>query len=307
MTDAIAPLAEPTAIDTTTPDLSWAMDLTAQTEPQGSPQFAAAAPGILRLGLDTIDPAALHGLQFYWLAGYVGGHWPDFHPMVQSYPQLAKAGRIFSYAVNSSEDADFCDCEAGDLSSAEVPGWLARQFARGAKRPGVYASWDEWANQGLLGDLAHYGKNIRRIVAHYTFVPQISHQGFDCQQYTDHYASRNIDGNVALDSFFETTTPAVNSLHYDWFPIGPFSSPHWGKLNERLIVEEYDGARQHPDKYKTYIPLLEAKLKWLADRIAWLAIYGEPQKNGKPDWSPSHRGWRYQHLIHRAHGMQFAA
>jgi len=266
--------------------------------------FTAEATATLRLGLDTVDITQLHGLQFYWCAGYVGGWWPTYSPLCNAYPSLQKAGRIFSYAVNAGQDADWLDCELGDATIAEVPGWLSRQFARGHKRPGVYANWDYWHNQGLQDNLAHYGSNIIRIVAHYTYVPQIAHPGFDVQQYTDRYASRNLDGNVALDSLFTEASPeVVNPLHYDRFATGPFPTKKWGKLNEREVVEEYDGARQHPDKYKTYLPQLEAKIKWLADRV-WTVAHN-PEKGGHPTWGEYHRGWRWQELIHRAHGMQF--
>jgi hypothetical protein len=297
MTDTTTPPAEEFfgAESTVTPDLSHLEMLL--------PEASAG----LRLGLDTIDVSQLHGLQFYWAAGYVGGWWPTAHPLAIAYPQLAASGRLFSYAVNDSEDADWCDCERGDLTVLQVPGWLSRQFARGSKRPGVYASWDTWTNQGLLDEVAHYGSNIVRIVAHYTYVAQISHAGFDVQQYTDHYASRNIDGNVALDSIFpQTPSPVIdNPMHYDRFDKGPFASPKWGPLNEREIVLDYDGARQHPAQYRTYLALLEAKLKWLADRV--YAVAHSPLVAGKPTWDLYYRGWRYQQLIHRSQGMQFVA
>jgi len=272
--------------------------------------FAALIPEAtaqLRLGLDTVDITQLHGLQFYWCAGYVGGWWPTYSPLCNAYPSLHSAGRIFSYAVNAGQDADWLDCELGDATIAEVPGWLSRQFARGHKRPGVYANWDYWHNQGLQDNLAHYGANITRIVAHYTYVPQISHPGFDVQQYTDRYASRNLDGNVALNSLFgpEPAPEVVNPLHYDRFATGPFLTRKWGKLNEREVVQEYDGARQQPDKYKNYLPQLEARLKWLADRV-WTVSHDPKNQDAKPTWGEYHRGWRWQELIHRAHGQQFA-
>jgi len=297
MTDTMAepaPVVDPQAFfgefDTTAPTML------APHVPEATPQ--------LRLGLDTIDVSQLHGLQFYWASGYVGGWWPTAHPLAVAYPGLAKAGRIFGYAVSAAQDADWCDCERGDLTVEQVPGWLSRQFARGHKRPGVYGSWDTWQNQGLRDQLARYGDNIVRIVAHYTYVAQISHPGFDVQQYTDRYASRNIDGNVALDTIFAAGPALQNALHYDRFATGPFPSARWGNVNEREVVLEYDGARQHPDQYQTYLPLLEAKLKWLADRV-WGVAHNPLGKDHKPTWGEFYRGWRWQELQHRARGMQF--
>jgi hypothetical protein len=259
----------------------------------------------LYLGVDCVDVNAVRGLQFYWCAGYAGGWWPTFHPLCLAYPALYKAGRIFSYAVSHVEDADLCDCERGDLSVEEVVPWLSRQFARGLKKPGVYASWDTWMNGGLHDLLAHYGSNIRRIVAHYTYVASLAHPGFDAQQFTDHFANRNVDGNVAISSMFTKHPPIqhVNRLHLERFT-GVYSTHKWGKLDERLIVEEYDGARKHPVKYKTYLPQLEARLYWLAHRVYSVA-HDEPLKNNKPSWAEYYRGWRFQQLAHRAHGIQF--
>src|SRR3974390_3148426 len=105
-------------IDTTHPDIQQ-FDLWLP----GQDFFDEMSAVQLRLGLDTIDPSVLHGLQFFWLAGYIGGNWPDFHPLCLAYPVLARAGRIFSYAVTASEDADWLDCELGDASVPEADPW----------------------------------------------------------------------------------------------------------------------------------------------------------------------------------------
>jgi len=285
------------------------MEMETTTSPADSsaevPVLLSDATVQLRFGLDAIDINQMHGLEFYWCAGYVGGKWPTYHPLTLAYPNLAKEGRIFSYAVSAVEDADWCDCEAGDLSVPEVFGWLSRQFARGHKRPGVYASWDTWSNGGLKERLAHYDDNIIRIVAHYTFIARISHPGFDAQQYTDRYDARNLDGNVALDSLFgHGSVPVDNHQHYDRFPMVNFPHPHWGKINEREVVQEYDRIRQHPDQFKHYRPLLESKLKWLADRV-WSVAHHPLNDHHRPTWALYHRGWRWQQLVHRSHGMQF--
>ena len=297
--DTTSPVIDPDEL--MLPDDGWAPNESTGSQP-------------LRLGLDCIDPNVLAGLQFYWCAGYVGGYWPDYHPLALRYPALAKAGRVKSYAVTASEDADWLDCEVGDATVAQCRPWVMRQFARGHKRPGVYANWARWSSEGLADELASFGSSIVRIVAHYTFVPAIAHAGYDVQQYTDRYAGRNIDGNVALDSVFNTPKPVVhpvvNQPHYDRFPTGPFPSAQWGALNERLVVEEYDGARKEPVKYKYYLPQVESKLKWLADRVANIAINQQPHTSPVgyvtgPSWDVDWRGWRYQQLAHRAQGMRF--
>jgi hypothetical protein len=298
VTVADIPTYDSSHIDTTTPDLSHLEFMV--------PAVATEAQAAYKLGLDTITVSALQGLQFYWLAGYAGGWWPTYHPMCLAYPDLYKAGRIFSYAVNWSEDADWCDCEKGDLTVQQTLLWLPRQFARGHKRPGVYASLDTWLHGGLKDATDHYGPNIVRGVAWYTYNPTIAVPWADFQQYTDRYAGRNIDGNMGKDEMFVHGPPVINSLHYDWFPTGPFSSKRWGNLNERLVVEEYDGARQHSQKYKNYIPILQSQLNWLASRVYNVA-HNPLGKDGKPTWGEFYRGWRFQQLIHRAHGQQFTS
>jgi hypothetical protein len=256
-------------------------------------------------GVDCVDVAAVAGLQFDFAMGYAGGWWPTYSPLCAAYPQLAAKGRVLSYAVSAGMQAELCDCERGDLTVAQVDPWIGRQADRGVWRPGVYASLNTWANGGLRDALAHRGQGIRRIVADWTYVAGVL-GGYDCQQWTDRYRGRNVDGNQAVASFLAPAPQPqhVNTPDYDVFE-GSYPTQRWGSLDERLVAEEYDGARQHPDQYATYLLKLEAQCKWLADRVAWVAIYAQPNVNGTPSWAPERRGRRYQELIHRAHGARF--
>ncbi len=260
------------------------------------------------LMLDCVDVHAVAGLKFYALAGYAGGSWPTFAPEVAAYPALAKANRVLSYAVNVTEDAELADCETGDLTVAQVRDiWLPRQFGRKVWRPGVYANLSRWRDEGLQDALAHYGSQIRRIVADWTYVEGPVLSGFDCQQFSDHYANRNVDGNSCLPSFFAPTAqpPHVNHPHYDWFSDGLFPTHKWGHLNERKTVEHYDQLRLHPDKHVIELHVSKAHLRWLAERDLFEAKHGSPHANHRPSWDVDHRGWRYQQLIRRAHGQRF--
>lgn len=87
--------------------------------------------------------------------------------------------------------------------------------------------------------------------------------------------------------------------HYGYFATGPFDS-RWGPLNERDIVEKYDRLRVFGVRNRTPLEPVRAELSFLAGRIAYVAERDEP-----PSWDQSHRGWRYQQLIHRSQGIRF--
>jgi len=261
------------------------------------------------LMLDTTDnPGVFSGLTFDALAGYVGGHWPTYAPEVAAYPKLAAAHRVCSYAVNVDEDAELGDCEAGDMTIDELVNiWLPRQIKRGVWRPGVYANQNRWSNEGLLAKLAHYGPLIRRIVAHYDYKEEAPPAGYDCKQFSDHWQGRNIDANTCLESFFPAAEqpPHKNPPHYDWFSDGTFTSK-LGNLNERASVEHYDKLRADPKSHGTpQFEMSRAHLRFLAQRVQFVAEHLRPLPNHHPDWRTDRRGWRRQQLARRAQGQRF--
>jgi hypothetical protein len=73
-------------------------------------------------------------------AGYVGGNWPSYSPLVRQYPNALHV----SIAVNSSENARVLDVETGDATPAEAPGWAARQRAGGNPYPVIYMNASTW-------------------------------------------------------------------------------------------------------------------------------------------------------------------
>lgn len=85
--------------------------------------------------LDSIYVANLPGGADAYL-GYVDGRWATFSELKARFPHT----HLLSMAVFASSDADGCDCEAGDLTPAQVPPWVLRQRRRGVARPVVYAS-----------------------------------------------------------------------------------------------------------------------------------------------------------------------
>lgn len=236
------------------------------------------------------------------VAGYVGGSWPDFSPLVKRFPTALHK----SVAVNSGEDADILDVETGDASPSQAPAWVNRQLSRGLKLPGIYANASTMtAVQTALNAAKIARTNYVLWVASWNNTADVP-TGFEAHQFIDHGPNgENIDISACDPSFWHTapSPPAVNPPHYDWFSTGPFPS-QWGDLDERGVVESYDGARKHPLIYKLFLLTLEAKLLFLANRVRFEAV-SQPNADGTPSNGVDHRGWRYQGLIHRSQGQRF--
>lgn len=233
------------------------------------------------------------------VAGYVDG-FINYGDMVRSFPNA----KHISISIHGNP-ADILDVESGAATPGMVIPWIDARFKEGADRPGVYATLSSW-NGGIWHALEPYGSKVRRWVADWTFREEIL-AGYDAQQWTGGQRAP-YDISACLDSFFDgPPPPPPDPYHYNWFYTGPFPSK-WGNLNERQIVQQYDGARMHPVKYAIYLKFtLEPRLKFLADRIASEAIYSDVAKKIKrktPEWGVFNRGWRYQGLIHRSEGNQ---
>lgn len=99
--------------------------------------------------------------------------------------------------------------------------------------------------------------------------------------------------------------PPPDPHHYLYFYTGPFHSAQFGNLNERSVVEHYDGARLHVKKYKAYLGKLRNELRFLAGRDARVA--NADRVHHKPSWGLFHRGFRYQGLIHRSQGKKLVS
>lgn len=234
------------------------------------------------------------------VAGYINGSFPNFNSLNERFPHAHHV----SIAVNVGGVAEFLDVEHGDALISQASGWLHEMLARGVDRPGIYAQASYWQSGGLYRDLEGYGNKIRRWIADWTFHEHLPN-GFDACQWA---GGMVLDVNVVSDTFFGAAkpVPVLDPYHYGWF-MGTYAPPanhkNWGKVNEELTVRQYDGARAHPIKYRLYLKnVLELKLRYLADRVAYEAIKADPHKNGKPSWDKFNRGWRYQALIHRAEG-----
>lgn len=163
---------------------------------------------------DSITPANLTpGADAY--LGYVDGSWPTYSAVKQ---RFGNSAHVLSLAVFPASDAEGCDCENGDLLTAQVPAWAARQVLRGVHRPVVYASVSAMPLIAATLDAAGLARPaVRLLSAHYGIGSHICGPGtcrwpgvpaMDGTQWTDHAPGASgslIDESILLDDFFTTT------------------------------------------------------------------------------------------------------
>jgi len=152
--------------------------------------------------LDSVTPGNLpSGADAY--AGYADGRFANIAGIKGRFP----AARVLTIAVFASSDADAADCENGDMTPFQVPGWVRRQLARGVHRPVVYASISQMP--AVLAALTAAGitrAQVRLWSAHYGAGKHIC-GGMDGTQWTDQAAGAGnslIDESVLLDDFFQS-------------------------------------------------------------------------------------------------------
>jgi hypothetical protein len=149
--------------------------------------------------------------------GYVDGYWPTFAALGQAFPHA----QLLSMTVQPGYNADACDCENGDLTPADVPGWVKRQLARGQWRPVVYANASTMP--GVLADLDAAGvarSSVRLLTAHYdgehicgpgscgTLGPSQA-DGTQWRETAPGMHGTEVDESMLEDDFFETTPGPV--------------------------------------------------------------------------------------------------
>jgi len=149
-------------------------------------------------------------------AGYVDGgigDQPNYAHIVSAYP----GAHHLSIALSAGNDADVLDVENGAASPADIPGWHARQVARGIVRPVIYASVSAM-NDAILPvlKLAGIGAPHRRLwTAHYGAGEHICGPkscgalsgDADGTQWTPNAMGRNLDQSLLDPDFFGTPAP----------------------------------------------------------------------------------------------------
>lgn len=147
-------------------------------------------------------------------AGYVDGHvgdQPNYAYIVSAFPRA----QHLSIALFASDNADALDVEPGAASPSDIPGWYARQVARGIQRPVIYASASTMNDQ-ILPLLRQHGiarARTRLWTAHYGAGAHICGPGTcgllsvnaDGTQWTSNARGLVLDQSLLLDNFFASS------------------------------------------------------------------------------------------------------
>jgi hypothetical protein len=148
-------------------------------------------------------------------AAYVDGdvgNQPNYSYIVSAFPKA----QHLSIALFSSNNADVLDVEPGASGASDIPGWYARQVARGLPRPVVYASASTM-NTEVLPVLSEAGiarAKTRLWTAHYGVGEHICGPdtcgalsvNADGTQWTSDARGLVLDQSLLLGDFFTTTT-----------------------------------------------------------------------------------------------------
>lgn len=143
------------------------------------------------------------------VAGYVGGHWPDYRDMVRLHPHA----QHLSIAVTDTETADCLDVETGDAKPDQAPNWVGSMITRKVWRPCVYADLSNMPKVLQALTNAGFGRHEYRLwVAEYTGKPHIP-DGYDACQWTDKALGRNLDESLCHPDFFPPREARTVTLH----------------------------------------------------------------------------------------------
>jgi hypothetical protein len=186
------------------------------------------------------------------VAGYVDGSWPTYDSLVAAFP----AAERLSISL-LGDDAMCADVENGAMRAADVPGWHARQAARGIQRPVVYASAFTMRDQ-VLPVLAGAGiglPSVRLWSAHYgerhiCGPHSCGALGIDADgtQWTPNALGRNLDQSLLSPGFFTGKLPA------DWTYSAPLAlSATGGHTSARLSWQPPQGFPVLPAAYRIWI------------------------------------------------------
>ena len=171
--------------------------------------------------LDSIIPANLPpGADAY--LGYVNGAWPTYDTVKAKFPGVP----VLSLTVLPGARADGCDCETGDLTIAQVPGWVRAELDAGALLPVVYMGA---ANMrpvtAALGAAGIARGQVRLLSAHYGVGKHI------CGPNTCGYPQAN-------GTQFTDTAPGLNGSLIDesLLSAGFFGAPHAPLLEDDMLL-----------------------------------------------------------------------
>jgi hypothetical protein len=168
-------------------------------------------------------------------AGYVDGHvgnQPNYAYIVSAFP----GARHLSIALFASDNADALDVEPGAAAPSDIPGWYARQVARGIERPVIYASASTMNDQvlPLLRQRGIARARIRLWSAHYGAGEHICGPGScgslsvnaDGTQWTSSARGLVLDQSLLVDSFFASPVSAKPTVTEAELQSGQLNTGH---------------------------------------------------------------------------------
>jgi len=155
-------------------------------------------------------------------AGYVDGgvgDQPNYAYVVRTFP---KAEHL-SIALFADNNADALDVEPGASAPSDIPGWYARQVARGVQRPVIYASASTM-NDSILPVLSQAGiarARTRLWSAHYGLGEHICGPrscgalsvDADGTQWTSSARGLVLDQSLLLENFFAPANQQGTERH----------------------------------------------------------------------------------------------
>lgn len=92
----------------------------------------------MRIMFDSIDSMGIPA-DAEMVAGYIDGNWPSYGAMVNRFP----AAIHVSIATNPAHSAQVLDCERGDATPEQCPGWVVARREADIE-PTIYCSQSAW-------------------------------------------------------------------------------------------------------------------------------------------------------------------
>jgi hypothetical protein len=244
------------------------------------------------------------------VAGYVGGHWPDYDALVAAFPHASH----LSIAPFAGLRAHCLDIETFDATPDEAPSWIHSNFI-GEGKPVLYTSASRVDEvNGVMARAGFKRSDYLIWSAHYNYRSHVCAPNVcgwpwaNGTQYSDKALNRNLDANLVDPLFFGP--PPVDPHHYDWYPKSAVVFVRHGnriKISEWDTVCEYDlryAARPKPgtNSHDRIVNVLRPRIRFLRDRVWTVAHWHDAHSDGHPSWDVNHRGWRWQRLNDRLRG-----
>lgn len=239
-----------------------------------------------------------------------GNSWPTFNPFCKARPDLAKKGWVVSVTLTCLGHSRCYDIEPGGGKNGNI-GVFMHNADRSHGLPWLYTFESNGAEMiaAARGFGYRQGHDYYVLSAHpgtragkHICSPSVCGADFTADGGQWNFAG-SFDASI-LNAYMLPAAKPKPADPYAMFPVfvGDLTLPNKG--NERLTVEQTDGALEHPDKFRGYLKgQLRAEVKEYRDRLMRISTF-EPtaftKARAHADWS-NKRGSRWQALNNRIH------